>query len=107
MPFRTTPRVRRRRLTRRTAWVAIFLSLWLVIPATSTRSIQTVAQAPGPPNILLIVTDDQRADSPRVMPTLLNEIAGHGIRFRKAFVPNALCCPSRASILTGLYSHST
>jgi arylsulfatase A-like enzyme len=99
--------VRRRRSTRRTAWVAIFLSLWLVIPAINTRSTQTVAQAPGPPNILLIVTDDQRADSPRVMPTLLNEIAGRGIRFRKAFVPNALCCPARVSILTGQHSHTT
>jgi arylsulfatase A-like enzyme len=37
----------------------------------------------------------------------MDRIAQEGITFRNAFVVNALCLPSRASILTGLYSHST
>ena len=66
-----------------------------------------IAQTPRPPNILLIVTDDQRADTLAAMPTLRQEIGGHGVRFQQGFVPHALCCPARASILTGRYSHST
>ena len=34
------------------------------------------------------------------------ELAGHGISFERGYVSNPLCCPSRASILTGQYSHS-
>lgn len=64
-------------------------------------------QAAERPNILLIVTDDQRADMVSAMPTLVDRIGGQGVRFRLGFVPHALCCPARASILTGDYSHST
>ena len=65
------------------------------------------AQVVERPNILLIVTDDQRADTLSAMPALLDRVAGRGVRFRAGFVPHALCCPARASILTGNYSHST
>jgi N-acetylglucosamine-6-sulfatase len=59
------------------------------------------------PNILLIVTDDQRWDSLAGMPTVQSELAGHGVTFSNMFVTNPLCCPSRATLLTGRYSHST
>jgi arylsulfatase A-like enzyme len=36
----------------------------------------------------------------------IDRIAAEGMRFRNAFVTNALCAPSRATLLTGLYSHS-
>jgi arylsulfatase A-like enzyme len=64
------------------------------------------------PNIIFILTDDQQQ---RAMSAYGNEIlktpnmdriAAGGIRFTEAFVTNALCAPSRASILTGLYSHA-
>src|SRR5262249_47738660 len=56
------------------------------------------------PNILLINLDDTRADGIDRMPTLLSRVAAHGVSFRNSFVPDALCAPSRASILTGLYA---
>jgi arylsulfatase A-like enzyme len=37
----------------------------------------------------------------------MDRLAKEGMRFKNAFVANALCLPSRASILTGLYSHTT
>jgi arylsulfatase A-like enzyme len=61
----------------------------------------------GRPDIVLIVTDDQRYDTLDAMPSVRTLLAGSGIEFTQAFVGNPLCCPSRATILTGRYSHST
>jgi N-acetylglucosamine-6-sulfatase len=63
--------------------------------------------AAAQPNIVFILTDDQRWDTLRYMPTVQSELVGRGITFANAFVTNPLCCPSRASILTGAYSHTT
>jgi len=59
------------------------------------------------PNVLLIVTDDQRWDTVVSMPRVQSDIAGQGVSFANMFVTNPLCCPSRATLLTGRYSHST
>jgi len=59
------------------------------------------------PNIVVILTDDQRWDTLSYMPTVDSELVGHGVTFTNAFVENPVCCPSRASFLTGLDSHST
>jgi arylsulfatase A-like enzyme len=59
------------------------------------------------PNIVLILTDDQRWDTLWAMPHVRRLIVRHGLRFDQAFVVNPLCCPSRTSILTGQYSHGT
>ena len=59
------------------------------------------------PNILLIVTDDQRWDTLWSMPNVQTDLMDHGKTFANMFVTNSLCCPSRASILTGDFSHTT
>jgi N-acetylglucosamine-6-sulfatase len=65
------------------------------------------AGAQAQPNIVLVLTDDQRWDTLNVMPTVQSRLVNRGVTFRNAFVTNALCCPSRATYLTGQYSHST
>jgi N-acetylglucosamine-6-sulfatase len=68
------------------------------------------------PNILFILTDDQRWDttddthSPTggfIMPRTREELGGHGVEFTQAFMTTPLCCPSRSSILKGSYAHRT
>jgi N-acetylglucosamine-6-sulfatase len=59
------------------------------------------------PNIVLIVTDDQRWDSLSKMPEVQRLLVRRGMTFNQAIVTNPLCCPSRATILTGRYSHTT
>src|SRR5712691_5385625 len=63
--------------------------------------------APGKPSIIFILTDDQRWDTLGAMRTVSSELIAHGVDFTNMFVANPLCCPSRASILTGEYSHTT
>lgn len=59
------------------------------------------------PNIVLILADDERADSNARMRNVQRLLAAHGVTFTNAFVTTSECCPSRASILTGQYSHHT
>ncbi|MHA3774571.1 sulfatase family protein [Verrucomicrobiota bacterium sgz303538] len=63
------------------------------------------------PNILFIMTDDHAAHAMSCYGSAVNKtpnldrIARDGIRFDRAFVTNSICTPSRATILTGKYSH--
>lgn len=87
--------------------IVLFASLLVLVPtASKARVVARVGQSPRP-NIVLIVTDDQRADIVRFMQNVRRLLARRGIRFENGYVTNPLCCPSRASILTGNYSHTT
>ena len=59
------------------------------------------------PNIVVILSDDQRWDANSQMKNVQRLLAKHGVTFTNAFVTTSECCPSRASILTGRYSHNT
>lgn len=73
-------------------------------PATQARK--------GAPNIVFIMTDDQAqhalsAYGNKILKTPnMDRIGNEGMRFEQAFVTNSVCAPSRASYLTGLYSHT-
>jgi N-acetylglucosamine-6-sulfatase len=56
------------------------------------------------PNILFVLTDDQRWDELEYMPQLQERVIGKGVTFSHGVVSNPLCCPSRSTILTGQYS---
>lgn len=57
------------------------------------------------PNVLLILTDDQR-EGLDVMPSTRELFSAGGRSYPNAFATTPLCCPSRASILTGRYAHN-
>jgi arylsulfatase A-like enzyme len=63
------------------------------------------AAAATRPNVLVIVTDDQRAGL-SVMPFTTRWLRDGGTRYPRAFANTPLCCPARASIMTGLYAHN-
>lgn len=79
----------------------------------------SAAVAADRPNVVFMIADDQRYDAlscvqkeqgekgrfPWFKTPNMDRIAEGGIRFRNAFVVNALCSPSRACFLTGQYSH--
>lgn len=63
-------------------------------------------RADAPPNILLIITDDQPLDTMLVMPNALQFFAAEGTEFPHGYDVEPLCCPSRASIFSGKYPHN-
>jgi N-acetylglucosamine-6-sulfatase len=78
------------------------------------------ARAATRPDIVIIQTDDQTlsdlyalytepttGQQIAVMPNTLSLLAAQGITFNRYYVSNPLCCPSRATLLTGRYSHNT
>jgi arylsulfatase A-like enzyme len=62
------------------------------------------------PNFVIFMTDGQRADEMSIAGNKIihtphiDRIGQEGMRFQNAFVVNALCAPSRATVLTGMYS---
>lgn len=80
----------------------------LVFLAALTLSIPTFAALPRP-NVLLILADDLGFSDPgcyggEIETPHLDRLAKNGVRF-SAFYNSARCCPSRASLMTGLHPH--
>ena len=62
------------------------------------------------PNVIVVLTDDERWDGFDAMPWLTGELARNDSgwdAFPNAFANTPLCCPARASLLTGRYAHHT
>ena len=85
-------------------------SIFPLIAATlvSTTSLVTAANRP---NIIFIMSDDHAAHAISAYGSRINQtpnidrLAREGVRFDRTFCVNSICTPSRATILTGKYSH--
>jgi arylsulfatase A-like enzyme len=87
----------------RSLWIAALVAAGLLVPALPPRP---ALGQPERPNVLIIVTDDQRTRSLEVMPSVRRWFGEGGRAFRNAFATTPLCCPSRASFMTGRYAHN-
>src|SRR5687767_6795220 len=64
------------------------------------------------PNVLILLTDDQRADAmsfggnKHLQTPNMDRLGKEGVYFKNMFCTTSLCSPSRASILSGLYAHA-
>lgn len=69
------------------------------------------AAAKSPPNIVMIISDDQAwtdysfLGHPHIRTPNIDRLAAQSLTFPRGYVPASLCCPSLASIVTGLYPH--
>ncbi|MDQ3876004.1 MAG: sulfatase, partial [Actinomycetota bacterium] len=73
-------------------------------PATATAATRAAAQ--NRPNVIILETDDQTDASLRVMRNVNELLVRQGVRFDNNFASFPLCCPSRATTLTGQYAHN-
>ncbi|MBP7141828.1 MAG: sulfatase-like hydrolase/transferase [Opitutaceae bacterium] len=89
--------------------VAFFVLVFLGMISAGTPS---SAASGKQPNIVFILIDDLRWDDLSCMGNSVSKtpqidrIAAEGVMFRSAFATSPLCSPSRANILTGLYTHA-
>ncbi len=72
-------------------------------PNTANGGAQATADQP---NIVFILTDDLDYASAQKMPEIGALLREEGTSFENTFVSHPICCPSRATILTGLYDHN-
>jgi N-acetylglucosamine-6-sulfatase len=105
--------------TRRILFVALYALLGVALacalsacfPSAEGKQAENQKQEPKPPNVIFILTDDLAVNdlNPRAlrhMPNLKSLLIDKGTSFDNAFVTNSLCCPSRATILRGQYTHN-
>lgn len=95
-----------------TGWAALaavfLMTFGLVIVGDSDQAL-----AAEPPNIVLIVGDDQAwtdfgfMGHPQIKTPHLDRLADQSLLFTRGYVTSSLCCPSLAAILTGKYPHQT
>ena len=80
---------------------------------TAILSLASHASAAKPPNIVLIISDDQSWTDYSFMgheaieTPNIDRLAKQSRLFKRGYVPSSLCCPSLASMITGLYPHQT
>jgi N-acetylglucosamine-6-sulfatase len=90
--------------------IAPALAAGLVVAAVLSGSAGTsqagTQQAVNRPNVVVIMTDDQTVESLRVMGNVRGLLAAQGVTFDNNFATFPLCCPSRATFLTGQYPHN-
>lgn len=98
--------------------MALLSVLLLPLDASPRRRVPHPLSAdpdPAPYDVVFILTDDQRwdtvdrvVDGREVMPIVREELEAQGVEFTNAFVSTPLCCPDRASLLSGgYYAHNT
>lgn len=85
-------------------WTRVKLVAIVLVLLGGTLS--SVSEASAKPNILLIMTDDMSHRFVQYMPKVHELIINKGATFEAAYYNIPLCCPSRATILTGLYSQN-
>jgi uncharacterized sulfatase len=87
------------------------LAWWTAIAILAWSALASRAYAAQRPNIVLIISDDHAwtdysfMGHPQVRTPYLDQLARESLTFSRGYVPCSLCCPSLASIITGLYPH--
>jgi N-acetylglucosamine-6-sulfatase len=93
------------------AGLAAVPAVWVMAHPMRSHTQPTVHSAASAaqlakPNIVFILTDDQDVATMAYMPRVKAWMVDQGLTFSNMFVTYSVCCPSRASILTGQYPHN-
>jgi arylsulfatase A-like enzyme len=88
--------------------LSLLIGLALVVPLGVDASLgQTAGPAPGRPNVVFVLTDDQMPGTENEMPALQSNLVQGGVKFTNTVSTYPLCCPGRATIQRGQYPHNT
>jgi N-acetylglucosamine-6-sulfatase len=84
------------------AWSVVFLAFG----CSGLQATQEEGAEVTQPDIVFVLADDLDSDSVQLMPKLRGLLIDKGTSFDNFYISLPQCCPSRASILTGLYTHN-
>jgi arylsulfatase A-like enzyme len=102
MPVGT--RIRRRSIA---AWAFAGALIAATVLATAEGDRASAGPISGErPSFVVVMTDDQGLGMMRALPSVRRLLEARGVSFETAIVSYPLCCPSRASFLTGQYAHN-
>jgi N-acetylglucosamine-6-sulfatase len=90
----------------RLAPAVLGLAIALLAAAPNATARPASAARDGKPNILVVMTDDMAASDVRLMPNVRRLLAARGTTFADAVDSYPLCCPARATFITGQYAHN-
>jgi N-acetylglucosamine-6-sulfatase len=83
---------------------AVLAAAAVLLVPTGESSAQDAAQSG--PNVVVVMTDDQRVDDMATLPKVRRLIGAAGVTFTRAFASYPVCCPARATFLTGQYAQN-
>ena len=85
---------------------ALAVAAAILVVALSVSEPPSAGAGPALPNVVIIQTDDQTYESMEFMPKTRALIGDEGATFQNHYANWPLCCPSRATMQTGQYSHN-
>lgn len=92
---------------------ALAAALVVSLPVGSALAVQPPASQSAPaskesarPNFVVIQTDDQTVQDLKVMPAVKKLLQDRGMTFTQMMTPFAICCPSRAAMMSACYPHN-
>jgi len=97
---------RRWRLALALGWIA-----WFPATVLATNVAGATPTPTAPPHVVFIISDDHHwrdyrfMGHPQIQTPHLDRLASQSLLFRRGYVPSSLCCPSLATIISGLYPH--
>ena len=87
-------------------WLSVLLVLVAAAAPATAQARPAASAKDGRPNILVVMTDDQSAADLAKMPNVRRLLAAKGTTFENAVDSFPLCCPARATFITGQYAHN-
>ena len=97
--------VHRRRSALAAALISGLAAAALALGPAPDQAPAAAGDDPGP-NIVVVMSDDQGPGMIKALPTVGLELGTRGVVFENAFATFPLCCPARATLLTGQYAHN-
>src|SRR4051812_40441066 len=88
------------------AWATLAAALVLLAIAGATLLARDAQGAPSQKNVVFILTDDMTYSELSAMPNVQSLLAAQGTSFNEAYISFPLCCPSRATMMSGQYMHN-
>ena len=100
------PPISRPRPTHARAWAILAAALALLAIVGAGVATREASGASSQKNVIFILTDDMTYSELSAMPNVQSLIAAQGTSFNEAYISFPLCCPSRATMMSGQYMHN-